>query len=63
MNKQILKWVMPVVMLLGAVIHLEAQTQKAKKSSTVAKPAAAPGRPNILIIWGDDVGMWHTTGA
>ena len=30
----------------------------AKKTSSVNAPAQK-GKPNILIIWGDDVGMWN----
>ena len=25
----------------------------------IAVPAIAADKPNILIIWGDDVGMWN----
>jgi len=31
----------------------------AKTTSKPAKPAGATERPNILVIWGDDIGMWN----
>jgi len=31
----------------------------AKSTSKSARPAGATDRPNILVIWGDDIGMWN----
>jgi arylsulfatase A-like enzyme len=28
-------------------------------SSKTASKTQSPAKPNILIIWGDDVGMWN----
>ena len=55
------KWNVCFVALLSVVSFTQAQTKTTKKS---VKPAAtvvkgASGKPNIVIIWGDDVGMWN----
>src|SRR5213595_979936 len=32
-----------------------------KKKTTAAAPAAPAGKPNIVIIWGDDIGYWNVS--
>src|SRR5215510_5654976 len=40
---------------------MPAKKKPAAKAAPVkpAKAAPAPGKPNILIIWGDDIGIWN----
>lgn len=62
MKRLFLKGLLSLSCLTGFVLTGTAQTSKAKKvtkpASATVKPAAT-GKPNILIIWGDDVGMWN----
>jgi len=41
------------------VIALAAQKDKKPKAETVAKPAPGKKKPNVLVIWGDDIGTWN----
>ena len=57
-----------VIGLAGAIAPAQAQQKKAASSKSTAKPAAkapaktaAAGKPNILIIWGDDIGFWNVS--
>ncbi|HRI19508.1 MAG TPA: arylsulfatase [Panacibacter sp.] len=50
---------LPVMLLL---LNAAAWSQTTKKTTTktpAAKPAAQTGKPNILIIWGDDIGQFN----
>jgi len=61
MKHQLFKWGICVLALFSVVNNGNAQTKKAKKVTKPALTAAkvASGKPNIVIIWGDDVGMWN----
>jgi arylsulfatase A-like enzyme len=65
MHKRILYLLLPAVLLTFS--RGVAQAKKATKPATTAAPAAisskpAPaGRPNIVIIWGDDIGQTNVS--
>ena len=50
-----LKTFLPLLLLVAAFGFADAQQ---KKKTAVAPATAAPsGKPNIVIIWGDDIGQ------
>ena len=52
----------PLVVLFAAMA-LESSAQAKKTAAKPATTAAAnPGKPNIVVIWGDDVG-WYNVSA
>jgi len=66
--KRIVSIAAAVIVLAGAIAPAQAQQKKAASSKSTAKPAAkapaktaAAGKPNILIIWGDDIGFWNVS--
>ena len=62
MKQLLMHWGFGIFLLVVIVSHAGAQNKATKKTD---KPVATPGKvaqtqkPNILIIWGDDVGMWN----
>jgi arylsulfatase len=46
-------------LLTGGLIGLSATVGLAYNSQQAARPNADPARPNILVIWGDDIGLWN----
>jgi arylsulfatase A-like enzyme len=65
MKKQFASLLVPSVLLLFSGIGAHAQAGKKPAAKPAAKPAsttaaAAPkGKPNILVIWGDDIGQFN----
>ena len=63
MKKQIVKLALCSVFVLAVSQVLQAQSAKKKTAKAVkatdspVKPVA--GKPNILVIWGDDIGTWN----
>ena len=50
----------PLLLLLAAALLAPVAFAQATKPAPAAKaPAATPKRPNILVIWGDDIGTWN----
>ena len=46
------------LVVAAAALNSDAMAQAQKAAPAVA--TTAPGRkPNILVIWGDDIGMWN----
>jgi arylsulfatase len=46
--------------LIGAAIALFAMGSPiAKAAPAETAPTATTGKPNIVVIWGDDVGFWN----
>ncbi len=48
-----------LLLLAAALAALAALAQKAKTPPAKAAPAAAAKKPNILVIWGDDIGGFN----
>lgn len=47
-------------LVAAAAVGAAAQAQQAQQRGPVGQPAAPSGRrPNILVIWGDDIGTWN----
>lgn len=66
MRKQLFSFLSLAVLVILSALDVSAQAKKPSAKST-AKPAAAvpaanPGKPNIVIIWGDDVGWYNISG-
>jgi arylsulfatase len=61
MKKQFATLFMPSVLLLFSGIAANAQAGKkpAAKPAATTTAAAPKGKPNILIIWGDDIGQFN----
>jgi len=62
--KRFLAGAAAVLALAGAVAPAHAQQKKSASSKApAAKPAtrAPAGKPNILVIWGDDIGYWNVS--
>ncbi len=57
MVKRTLRRLLLVVSALGLAAAAQAQTQAAAPAPTQAE--AQPKKPNILVIWGDDIGTWN----
>ncbi len=52
MEKKLLNYLLPVVIIMGGSICSDAQTQKSGKTANPAASVAEPtGKPNILLIW------------
>ena len=50
----------PLLLLLAAALAAPGATAQAPKPAPAAKaPATAAKKPNILVIWGDDIGTWN----
>lgn len=61
MNKQNTRLILMLAVGLQLVFNLTSSAQ-AKKKAAAAKPAttvAQTGKPNIVVIWGDDIGYWN----
>ena len=44
----------------GSIVHAQTDaTQKTQKKDATKKAAASGKKPNILVIWGDDIGTWN----
>jgi arylsulfatase len=66
MRKQPFSLLLLAVLVMLSALDVNAQAKKPSAKST-AKPAAAvpaanPGKPNIVVIWGDDVGWYNISG-
>ena len=61
MNQTFFRMLLPATALM--VLGMQATAQTAKKPAKQAAPAAAPaapkGKPNIVVIWGDDIGQFN----
>jgi len=54
------KMLMPAIIMLAIGMHAGAQATKKPAAKPATPAAAAPkGKPNILIIWGDDIGQFN----
>ena len=49
-----MKTLLAAMLLIALAFFAEAQQ---KKQATKAAPAGPTGKPNIVIIWGDDIGQ------
>jgi arylsulfatase len=66
MRKRLFSLLPLAVLVMSTALDVNAQAKKPSAKST-AKPAAAvpaanPGKPNIVVIWGDDVGWYNISG-
>lgn len=54
-------FLLPLALLAGFTGFAQPAGKKTTKpaATTTAAPAAPKGKPNILVIWGDDIGTWN----
>ena len=65
MYKQKTRLILMLAVGLQLVFNLSLSAQ-AKKKTAADKPATAvarTGKPNIVVIWGDDIGYWNVSAS
>ncbi len=50
-----------LLLVLSVAITSGLQGQKPAKKTAEPTTAKTPGKPNILVIWGDDIGLWNVS--
>ena len=50
-----------VVLVASVVLASGAQAQKPARKADPASAQKTQGKPNILVIWGDDIGLWNVS--